>query len=218
MNPCQAMCYVVSDETGEAVVIDPCAYKERERDRIVEYIETEGLKPVRSLLTHGHFDHLLAADLIHERYGLRPEVHRLDAPVIAATPERAREILGASGFTREIPMPTHWLSDGDIIGFGNHKLEVIHTPGHSPGSVFFCCKAEAVAFSGDTLFRNSIGNISLPYSSPDDMARSLRYINATLPDETTIYSGHTGKTTLGREKTRNTYMNSMIYYHHQQTC
>lgn len=210
MNLCQTACYVVSDESDEAVVIDPCAYKESERRRIVDYVEAEGLKPVRMLLTHGHFDHLLAADLIYVRYGLSPEVHSGEAPLLDTVRKRIDEVLGAQSYTRKIPMPEHWLSDGEKIMFGNHCLRVIHTPGHSPGSVFFYCMDENIAFSGDTLFRKSVGNCHLPFSSPEEMAKSLKFIIDTLPTNTMIYSGHTGKTTIGQEMEKNSFLKEIL--------
>lgn len=206
MNPCQTACHVLSDESGEAIIIDACAYYPKERENLIKYIENENLKPVHNLLTHGHFDHLLCNDLIRDNYGLLPEVHKGDATIIAMARERINEVLGESNFTYDIPMPEHYLEDDERITFGNHSLRVIHTPGHSPGSCFFYCEDGGFAFSGDTLFAMSIGRSDLPGGSKEQLTNSLKYILDYFPEETVIYPGHTKKTTIGHEKACNPYL------------
>lgn len=207
MGPDYAGCYIISDVTGEAVIIDACAYSEQERQKIARYIEKEHLILVRHLLTHGHYDHLYGCEFIHERFGVLPEIHIADVPIMAAAPERFREARRGKEFPVHIPAPEHFLEDGEIVKFGNHQLKVIHTPGHSPGSCFFYCEEEDIAFSGDTLFDGSIGNFELEGSNKEDLKRSLIHILDTLPDETVIYCGHPDrKTTIGREKRTNTVL------------
>ena len=208
-NPCQTCCYVVSDESGECVIIDPCAYYDRERSHIVEYIRSEGLQPVRCLLTHAHFDHLLALDLIRDNYGLLPEVHYDDEPLMNRVKGRITEVFGEKNYAREIPMPEHWLHDNDCIAFGSHNLRVIHTPGHSPGSVVYYCESDHIALTGDTLFYNSIGRTDLFGGDPEVYKKSLRML-MELPDETIIQSGHTKKTTIERERQKNPYLQDLI--------
>lgn len=209
INPCQTCCYIISDESGECVIIDPCAYYERERERIVNYIESEKLQPVRCLLTHAHFDHLLSVDLIYEKYDLLPEVHHDDEPSMHRVRQRIIEVFGESNFTRDIPMPEHWLNDGDIIPFGSHYLSVIHTPGHSPGSVVYYCEDEHLAFTGDTLFYNNVGRTDLYGGDKEAYKKSLLKI-MELPEETIIQSGHSKKTTIEREKLRNPYIIDLL--------
>lgn len=209
INPCQTCCYIVSDEKGECVIIDPCAYYDRERERIVNYIESEGLKPVGCLLTHAHFDHLLSLDLIYDNYGLLPEVHHDDEPLMNRVKGRILEVFGEKNYNREIPMPEHWLNDGDIVSFGSHHLSVMHTPGHSPGSVVYYCEAEHLAFTGDTLFYNSVGRTDLYGGDAEAFKKSLHRILA-LPDETIIQSGHSKKTTIERERMKNPYVLAMM--------
>ena len=209
-NPCQTACHVLSDETGECVIVDACPYYRNERASLVEYIEEEHLKPVRNLLTHGHFDHLLGNDLVRDRFGLLPEVHRGDAPLMERVQGRIYEAFGESNFPYEVPMPERYLESDEVVSFGNHQLKVIHTPGHSPGSCFFYCEEEGIAFSGDTLFFMNIGRSDLPGSSKEDLANSLRFITEFLPEDTVIYPGHTKKTTIGRERERNPYLRKAI--------
>ena len=114
---------------------------------------------------------------------------------------RIEEVFGTGVFRHEIVMPRTWLKDNDVIRFGNSKLTVIHTPGHTPGSVFYYCETEGIAFSGDTLFVNDIGRTDLPYGSFEDIQKSLAYIINILPDETKVYSGHDDRpTTIERER------------------
>lgn len=103
-------------------------------------------------------------------------------------------------------MPKHYLTDNEIICFGNHELKVIHAPGHTPGSVFFYCKEEGIAFSGDTLFYKGIGRSDLPGGNRDELTACLRFITELLPDETVIYPGHGKKSTIGYEKANNPYL------------
>ena len=107
-------------------------------------------------------------------------------------------------------MPEHWLHDGDGVGFGSHNLTVIHTPGHSPGSVVYYCESDHIAFTGDTLFYNSIGRTDLFGSDPEVYKKSLRKL-LELPDETIIQSGHTKKTTIERERQQNPYLQDLFF-------
>jgi len=206
MNPCQTACHVLSDETRECVIVDACAYYNNERSRLVEYIREERLKPVRHLLTHGHFDHLLCSDLIRDEYGLLPEVHEYDKPVMWQAGNRINEVFGEGNFPYVIPVPEHYLTDREVVRFGHHRLEIIHTPGHSPGSVFIYCEEEGLAFSGDTLFSMSIGRTDLPGGNVETLKHSLKMIMEMLPDSTVIHPGHTGKTTIGHERLLNPYI------------
>jgi glyoxylase-like metal-dependent hydrolase (beta-lactamase superfamily II) len=103
-------------------------------------------------------------------------------------------------------MPEHYLTDDELIRFGNHELRVIHTPGHTPGSVFFYCEEEGIAFSGDTLFYKGIGRSDLPGGNKEELKASLKFITEFLPNETVIYPGHGKKSTIGYEKANNPYL------------
>lgn len=206
MNPNQTACHVLNDETGEAVIIDACAYYRNERQALLAYIESEHLKPVHNLLTHAHFDHLLANDLILDHYGLWPEVHEDDAPLLSMVRDRINEVLGEKNFTYDIPMPQHYLKSREIVRFGNHELLVLHTPGHSPGSVVFYCSKGKIAFTGDTLLPMNVGRTDLPGGSLEELTESLQFIMVRLSDEVVIYPGHGGKTTIAHERACNPYL------------
>ena len=206
VNPCQECTHVVSDETGEAVIIDCGVYYANERKRLVEYIEKEQLKPVHLLLTHSHHDHIYGNDLILDKYGLLPEIHEAEKNfMIYMLPLRIKEIYG-DNYPYPIPMPGKTFKGGDFINFGNHQLKVIHTPGHSPGSVVFFCKEENIAFTGDTLLSMNIGRTDFPGGDREQMAESLELIVRRLNDDTVIYPSHGKKSTMLHEKACNPYL------------
>ena len=152
----QENCYVVSDETKECMIVDCGAFYPEERQAIVDYIRTNNLKPMHLVATHGHFDHNFGNDTIYKEFGLKPEIHRKDERLLQTISDQAMTIVGAN-IDAEMPAAGRLLSENDTIEVGSHKFVVIETPGHSPGGVFYYCKEENVAFSGDTLFKGSIG-------------------------------------------------------------
>ena len=196
--------YVVSDETKEAVVIDCGALYPEERIAIVNYIKRNQLTPVHLLATHGHFDHNFGNDTIASAFGLNPEVAEEDKDLMSLK-KQVEELLGI-GYENPVPPVGRLLKAGDIISFGSHKLKVIPTPGHTRGSVTFYCEEEKTAFTGDTLFRMSIGRTDFDGGSWTDMTNSLKNVLAQLPDDTKVYSGHGEPTTIGQEKRWNPYM------------
>ena len=200
--------YVLSDETGEAVIIDCGVLKPSYREKLIQFIEEKHLRPVRLLLTHAHHDHVYGNDLIHDRYGLLPEVHEDDKPLMALVPNRIAEL--HKNYPYDIPMPEHYLTDGEVITFGNHSLQVIHVPGHSPGSVVFYCPEVKFAFTGDTLMKHWIGNFELMFSNPQEMFASLKYIVKILPDDAVIFPGHYGKATMAYIKEKNEQLKSVL--------
>ena len=203
-NMLQENCYVVSDETKECVIIDCGAFYEEERRALVEYIRNNDLKPVHLLATHGHLDHNFGNDTIFKECGLKPEIAQADEAWITNYKEQAMKLYGMT-LEMEMPEVGHLLSDKEKIQFGNHTLEVMETPGHSPGSVVFYCEEENVLFTGDTLFQMTIGRTDLEGGSMMQIIQSLRII-AQLPDNTKVYPGHGYTTTIGYELSRNPYM------------
>lgn len=206
VNPLQTNCYVVSDDTREAVVIDCGAFFATECQRIIDHISNNHLKPVHLLCTHGHFDHVLGNDCICENYGLRPEIHAADAAMIADVARQCTEMGMNMGYNRPSPPVGTLLKDGDTIDFGQHQLQVIHTPGHTPGGVCFYCEAENVIFTGDTLFRMSVGRTDLPGGSHSQLTESISRRIMTLPHDTTAYPGHGPGTYLADEWRMNPYI------------
>lgn len=203
-NMLQENCYIISDETKECVICDCGAYYPAERAAIVDYIRDNGLTPVHLLSTHGHIDHNFGNNTIFDEFGLKPEVHKEDQHLMDMLAEQAETLVG---ITLDYAMPPvgKYFGDGDEITFGSHRLKVIETPGHSKGSVFFYCPEEAIALSGDTLFRNSIGRTDYLGGSMFQIIQSLRMI-CQLPDNTVVYPGHGPQTTIGKELSSNPYL------------
>ena len=204
-NAFQENCYVVSDETGEAVIIDCGAFFPEERKAIVDYIRNSHLNPSRLLATHGHFDHNYGNNTIYHEFGLKVEVNEADEQLINTLPEQSL-LFSGTRIDYQLPPVGNYLKASDIVTFGKHQLSLIPTPGHTPGSMFIYCASEGVAFSGDTLFRMSIGRTDFELGSYEDIMDSLKNIKSILPHETKIYCGHGLQTVLRDEISMNPYL------------
>jgi glyoxylase-like metal-dependent hydrolase (beta-lactamase superfamily II) len=204
-NLLQENTYVVSDDTLECVIIDCGAYYDDERKAITEYIDSRGLKPVHLLATHGHWDHNLGIDTIYQTYGLQVEAAKEDDFIITDIPRNFQSIIGAP-LRREYPPVGRYFSPGEVISFGNHSLQVLKTPGHSPGSVVFYCAEEHTAFTGDTLFRMSVGRTDFEGGSYTDLMASLVHVLAKLPSDTVVLPGHGPQSTIDYELHYNPYL------------
>lgn len=198
-------CYVVSDESHEAVIIDCGVMYQEEGTAITLYIRDNGLHPLHLLCTHGHFDHCMGNGLIYREFGLKPEAHTGDQFLMETMQQQTTDILGVA-LPMEVPPVGLYLTDSDIITFGSHTLRILHTPGHTPGGVTYYCKEEGIAFSGDTLFRMSIGRTDFDGSSYEQIIHSLQEVLAALPPDTKVYPGHGLETTIADEIRYNPYM------------
>jgi len=204
-NLLQENTYIVSDDTKECVIIDCGAYYEEERTAIVQYIKENELTPKHLLCTHGHFDHNFGIDTIFQTFGLRAEIAAEDDYLVNDLNEQFMDIVGAP-LRREFPKVGRFFEPDEVIHFGRHELKVLKTPGHTPGGVVFYCEEEKVVFSGDTLFRMSIGRTDFKGGSYEDLMNSLKNVIAKLPADTVVYSGHGPKTIIGEELRYNPYL------------
>ena len=203
-NMLQENCYVVSDETRECVIIDCGAFYPEEKKEILEYIRDNNLTPKHLLATHGHLDHNFGNQFILDEFGLKVEIHRDDEDFITHSEEQAEKFFGLMSFGK-LPEVGRLLTGNDTIHFGNHRFSIIETPGHSRGGVFYYCKEENVCFSGDSLFRGSIGRTDLNGGSMFMLIQSLRSISQ-LPDDTIVLPGHGPQTTIGTEVATNPFL------------
>lgn len=205
-NPIRENTYVVSDETKEAVIIDCGVYYDTEKVALKQYITENGLTPRHLIATHGHVDHNLGDKFVFESWGLKPEMDGSDAHFIAELPQHAKDVLGIDGMTNDDFIPAgRCLNGADTIEFGTHKFTILETPGHSPGSVVYYCEPEKVAFTGDTLFRGTIGRTDVVEGSMFMIIQSLRMLSQ-LPDDVKVYPGHGSATTIGQEVATNPYL------------
>ena len=198
-------CYVVSDESHEAVIIDCGVMYQEEGIAITQYIRDNGLHPLHLLCTHGHFDHCMGNGLIYREFGLKPEAHTGDQFLMETMQQQTTDILGVA-LPMEVPPVGRYLTDKDAITFGSHTLYILHTPGHTPCGVTYYCKEEGIAFSGDTLFRMSIGRTDFKGGSYEQIIHSLQKVLAVLPPDTKVYPGHGPETTIADEIRYNPYM------------
>ena len=205
VNPLQENCYVVSDDSRECVIIDCGAYYDEESIAIDNYLRKQQLKPVHLLATHGHLDHNFGNAHLFRQYGLKVEICAGDQQLVERLPQQAAALFGME-ISDDQPPVGRLLNGGDTITFGQHTLQVIETPGHSHGSCLFYCKEEGVVFSGDTLFRMSIGRTDFPEGSWQQMEQSLAKIAGTLPKDTVVYPGHGPQTTIADELQYNPYL------------
>ena len=204
-NPLQENCYVVSDETKECVIIDCGAYYEEEHEALQHYIDSNQLKPIHLLATHAHLDHNFGAVRLYHQYGLKVEICEEDKELLEHLPEQAKTLFGMT-ISEERPQVGRLLKDGDTITFGNHTLQVLQTPGHTHGSCLFYCEEEHTAFTGDTLFRMSIGRTDFAEGSWAEMDNSLKNVISKLPKETVVLSGHGPQSIIADELQYNPYL------------
>ncbi|MBF1627543.1 MBL fold metallo-hydrolase [Prevotella sp.] len=204
VNPLHENCYVINDETKECVIIDCGALTETEQNAVIAYINEEGLKPVHNLGTHGHLDHHFGDAAILSAFNLQPEVAEGDKVLMQHPREAALQMLGMD-LNIDLPAGNLKLTENEDVKFGSHTFKIIRTPGHSPGSVSFYCAEENVLFTGDTLFKGSIGRTDFPGGSMFQIISSLREL-AQLPDKTIVYPGHGPQTSIGFELAHNPYM------------
>lgn len=204
-NLLQENTYVVSDDTLDCVIIDCGAYYDDERKALTDYISSQGLKPRHLLATHGHWDHNLGNDTIYQTYGLQVEAAKEDDFIITDIPRNFQSIIGAP-LRRQYPAVGRFFGPDETIRFGHHSLQVLKTPGHSPGSVVFYCAEEHIAFTGDTLFRMSVGRTDFEGGSYEALMNSLANVLAKLPSETVILPGHGPQSTIADELRYNPYL------------
>ena len=204
-NPLQENCYVVSDDTHECVIIDCGAYYDEEKEALASYIAQNDLKPVHLIATHGHLDHNFGNAFVFKKYGLQVEICAEDQNLVEHLREHAATLFGMD-IKEEQPPVGRLLKHGDSITFGKHTLKVLQTPGHSHGSALFYCEEEHTVFTGDTLFRMSIGRTDFPESSWAEMEQSLKTVVKQLPKETIVLSGHGPQSTIGDELQYNLYL------------
>ena len=195
--PFDENCYVVSDDTGEGVVIDPGGMAKE----ILAYIREKKLSIQAVLDTHGHCDHIGANDAIRDETGAPLYIHIADAPMLSDMRLNLSAFMGFKALSRPAE---HLLSEGDKISFGQSELEVIHTPGHTVGGV--CFVGDGVVFTGDTLFAGSIGRSDFPGGSEVELIGNIKKKLLALPDEMKVYSGHGPSSEIGWERQCNPYL------------
>lgn len=193
-------CYIVySEETKKAVIIDPAA----DSRRIMEEISGLGVVPEAVLLTHGHFDHMLAAESLKNGYQIPICVHKADAELVKHPDLNCSQQFLHMAYAISADEE---LEDGQNLRFLDGAFTVLSTPGHTEGSCCYYAKKDNILFSGDTLFQESVGRTDLPTGSAAKLVNSIREKLFVLPEDTLVLSGHGDQTTIGEEKQYNPYV------------
>ena len=202
-NPIQENTYVLWDETNECVVIDAGNSSPREDAALDNFIAEHGLKPVLAANTHGHFDHTLGVEHLKQRYGIPFALSSKDTFLLenAAT---SGSIFGVK--VGAMPTVERDLDGEQEIRFGKTTLRVLRTPGHTPGHVAFFDEGSKSLFTGDTLFRESIGRTDLPGGDYSWIMRSILDVLVPLGDEVHVYPGHGPESTIGHEGLYNPFI------------
>lgn len=200
--------YLVIDEaTKEAAVIDPGMMNGREQKIFDETISSLGINLRQIINTHLHLDHCFGLNYVKTRYGVPAKAHEKDIVLGKIVPQQFA-MFGLKPVSDGVEIDVA-LKDGDVIEIGDSRLEVIHVPGHTEGGIVLYDEADYLLFSGDTLFRNSIGRTDLPGGSQPAIVKSLREKIYKLPDNVKVLPGHGEPTTIGYEKTHNMAVRAM---------
>jgi len=202
-NPFAENTYVLFDETHECVIIDPGCYTENERMELDEFITRKNLKPVKLINTHAHIDHILGNNHVVGKYNLNLEMHPADETVL-----KAATVYGEMWGIQVEPSPkvSHYLKEGDEVIFGNSRLKILFTPGHSPGSICLYDEEDQIVIAGDVLFYGSIGRTDLPGGDYDTLIGSIRKKLFVLADNVKVFPGHGPATTIGFERVNNPFL------------
>jgi len=202
-NPVQENTYIVYNDAKECCIIDPGCYFASEEQQLVDFVETNGLKPLYLLNTHCHLDHIFGNRFIHKRYSLTLHLHKLEKQVLDLGP--------VSGQMWQLPFDNYdgelkYIAEGDTIKLGDEELEILFTPGHSPGHVCFYSKEHKFLIGGDVLFQGSVGRTDLPGGDFATLEESIKTKLYTLPEDVIVHPGHGDSTTIGEERKTNPFV------------
>ncbi len=202
-NPVQENTYVVYNEKGQCCIIDPGCYFAAEEAELKRFVEENRLQPILLLNTHCHLDHIFGNRFVHKTWGLELHISLPEKQVLDFGP--------ASGQLWQLPFdnydgPLHYLEEGDEIRIGDEILQVLLTPGHSPGHLSFYSHDHKFIISGDVLFQGSIGRTDLPGGDFNILEQSIRTKLYTLPQDVIVHPGHGETTTIGDEMKGNPFV------------
>ncbi len=202
-NPFQTNTYILSDNSGEAIVIDPAFAQSFEEDEFDNYLKQNNLKLVGAYNTHLHFDHCFGARYVKQQYGISYAAHPAGLRFIQGAAKQA-SVYGIQ--IPEIEIPAIEITENDTIKFGNNELRILNTPGHAAGSLCFVSDNERFVITGDVLFRESIGRTDLPTGNLDLLLESIHNKLFTLDGDFKVYPGHGPSTTIAEEIIGNPFL------------
>lgn len=200
-NPIQQNGSIVYNEQGDAVIIDPSCYERYEQQEWLDFIQENNLKVHAVLNTHCHIDHITGNAFLVNHFGVPFMAHKEELFTLSFA-ERSAQMYGLSAYVPS-PEPTDYLTDNQVLKFGELELKVIFGPGHSVGHVAFYSEADHILIGGDILFKGSFGRVDLPGGSMEVLKETIFKRIFTLPENTVVYPGHGPTTTIGEEKRTN---------------
>ena len=202
-NAFQENTYIISNHKKECWIVDPGMYEQRETDGFISFIEKNGLAPKAIINTHAHLDHIFGVPAMIDRYNIPFNLHQLEQPVL----DRGRETAAMFGFSfNDLPAVSGYIDHSKPLQLGEDSLQVLLTPGHSPGSISFYYEPGNWVIAGDVLFQGSIGRTDLPGGDFDTLISSIKTQLFALPENTKVLSGHGDSTTIGDEKRDNPFL------------
>lgn len=197
----QTNCYLLSNEEKQCILFDPGA----EGEKLNSWLKEEGYRPLAILLTHAHFDHIGAVDEVRDHWKIPVYIHKLESSWLTDP-----SLNGSSRFPFGEPISgkpaDNLLEEEGMLEIGPFTLQLLHTPGHSPGSISYYVHDAQTVFAGDTLFAGSIGRTDLPGGDHDQLLESIRSQLLTLPKETAVLPGHGPITSIKAEKNHNPFL------------
>jgi hydroxyacylglutathione hydrolase len=206
-NPAQENTYLLWNEKGNAIIIDPGCYFTAEQETLQNFIQHKKLQPVQLINTHCHLDHVFGNKWVSETYKLELFIHSPEEKVLQFAPASAQMWgVGFDVYKGKI----NFLKDDDVIQLNNDTLKIISAPGHSPGHICLYSPSQNFLIGGDVLFFESIGRTDLPGGNHAQLLESIRTKLFTLPDKTIVYSGHGPQTTIGHEREYNPFLNGQV--------
>jgi len=195
-------CYIIrkSEAEKDCLIVDTGL----EAGELVDFLARHRLNPVAVVLTHGHVDHVTGVALLRESFPeIKVYIHKLDAEMLTGTKDNLSTLARETFSTEPADV---FIEEGNKIEQANIALEVLHTPGHTPGGISLYSKQDSLVFVGDTLFAGSVGRTDFPSASFTQLVRSIKEKLFTLPDETLCLPGHGPTTTIAQEKTHNPFL------------
>lgn len=204
-NPVGENTYLIWDEeTKEAAIIDAGMSNNREYAAVSDFITKEKMRLRYALQTHMHFDHVWGLSYIKETYDLKPLCHAADEIIYNQAPEMTSMFRLSMNWN--LPAIERYINEGESIQLGKTVIKILHTPGHTPGGLSFYIKSAHTVFTGDTLFRGSIGRTDLPGGNMEEEINSIKNKILTLPSDTIIFSGHGPQSNVGWELKHNPFL------------
>jgi len=203
-NPVQVNTYVLWDsETKECILIDPGCSTKGEEQILVSFVEKQQLNVVRIILTHAHFDHAMGINFALGKWNVPLTGHEKTNLLIEKIPEMAGWF---NIHMHPVSLLTDYVKEGDVVPLGKSILEVIHVPGHSPGSIVLYSEKQDFMIAADVLFKGNIGHTEVPYGNLKTLVDGIKNKLMTKPEATIIYTGHGPSTSVAYERANNPYL------------